>query len=41
MFTLWCHNYYVPYARQQYAKDMERVKLYRDAELLLLREART
>lgn len=28
------------YARQQYAKDMERVKLYRDAELLLLREAR-
>ena len=28
------------YARGQYAKDMERVKLYRDAELLLLREAR-
>ena len=28
------------YARNQYAKDMERVKLYRDAELLLLGEAR-
>ena len=28
------------YARWQYAKDMERVKLYRDAELLLLGEAR-